>query len=79
MVLEAELAPVRSEYNPVRRHEGIGYVMPHDEHEGRGRGRPPGPPVDLERTRDERLAYHRRTTTNLRKPRDLVPYRRSPR
>lgn len=35
VVLEAELARVRLEYNTVR-HEGIGYVTPDDEHYGRG-------------------------------------------
>jgi len=35
-VLRAELAVVRAEYNSVRLHEGIGYVPPNDEHEGRG-------------------------------------------
>ena len=35
-VLEAELARVRTEYNNVRLHAGIGYVTPADEHHGRG-------------------------------------------
>lgn len=35
-VLRAELARVRSEYNSVRLHAGIGYVTPDDEHQGRG-------------------------------------------
>lgn len=35
-VLAAELERVRREYNAVRLHEGIGYVTPDDEHEGRG-------------------------------------------
>ncbi|PZS18238.1 MAG: integrase [Acidimicrobiales bacterium] len=36
VVLEAELARVRIEYNSVRLHESIGYVTPDDEHYGRG-------------------------------------------
>jgi transposase InsO family protein len=35
-VLAAELERVRHHYNHVRLHEGIGYVTPIDEHEGRG-------------------------------------------
>ena len=35
-VLAAELERVRREYNAVRLHEGVGYVTPNDEHEGRG-------------------------------------------
>ncbi len=35
-VLRAELAVLRSHYNGVRLHAGIGYVTPDDEHEGRG-------------------------------------------
>lgn len=35
-VLVAELERVRLHYNTVRLHEGIGYVTPDDEHEGRG-------------------------------------------
>lgn len=34
--LELELARVRTEYNSVRLHAGIGYVTPDDEHHGRG-------------------------------------------
>jgi putative transposase len=34
--LAAELERVRRHYNAVRLHEGIGYVTPNDEHEGRG-------------------------------------------
>lgn len=35
-VLISELERVRAHYNGVRLHEGIGYVTPNDEHEGRG-------------------------------------------
>lgn len=36
VVLDAELHRVRTEYNGLRLHAGIGYVTPDDEHEGRG-------------------------------------------
>ncbi len=35
-VLAAELERVRTIYNSLRLHEGIGYVTPNDEHQGRG-------------------------------------------
>ena len=35
-MLRAELDVVRTDYNGVRLHAGIGYVTPNDEHEGRG-------------------------------------------
>ena len=35
-VLITELERVRRHYNSVRLHEGIGYVTPDDEHQGRG-------------------------------------------
>ena len=34
--LRAELDIARAHYNGVRLHQGIGYVCPNDEHEGRG-------------------------------------------
>lgn len=35
-VLRAELDTIQDHYNGVRLHQGIGYVTPNDEHEGRG-------------------------------------------
>jgi transposase InsO family protein len=35
-ILAAELERARRDYNGVRLHEGIGYVTPNDEHQGRG-------------------------------------------
>lgn len=61
-LLEVELGRVRSEYNSLRLHEGIGYVTPDDEHEGRGEAIRQARRRGLERAREERLAYHRRTT-----------------
>ncbi len=63
-VLDAELTRVRLEYNGTRLHEGIGYVTPNDEHEGRGDAIRQARRRGLERARDERLAYHRQTPTN---------------
>ena len=35
-VLIHELERIQNHYNNVRLHEGIGYVTPNDEHQGRG-------------------------------------------
>jgi putative transposase len=58
-VLRAELAVVRSHYNGVRLHAGIGYVCPNDEHEGRGQAIRKAREAGLEEARLRRLAYHR--------------------
>jgi len=60
VVLDAELARVRVEYNAVRLHEAIGYVTPDDEHEGRGEQIREARRRGLQRAREQRLAYHRR-------------------
>jgi len=72
-LLRAELDTIRVEYNSVRLHQGLGYVTPNDEHEGRGetirRARRDG----LEKARLRRLAQHRAERDNLptRGPRDV--------
>jgi transposase InsO family protein len=63
-VLEAELDRVRRDYNGVRLHQGIGYVTPNDEHEGRGDAIRQARIEGLRRAHDQRVAYHRRTTTD---------------
>ncbi|WP_236725862.1 integrase core domain-containing protein [Mycobacterium avium] len=63
-LLEAELARVQTEYNSVRLHEAIGYVTPDDEHEGRGETIRQARRDGLDRARQQRLDYHRRTSTN---------------
>jgi transposase InsO family protein len=63
-LLEIELARVRTEYNSVRLHEAIGYVTPDDEHEGRGEAIRQARRDGLDRARQRRLDYHRRTSTN---------------
>jgi transposase InsO family protein len=62
--LEVELDRVRRDYNGVRLHQGIGYVTPNDEHEGRGDAIRQARIEGLRRAHDQRVAYHRRTTTD---------------
>lgn len=57
--LRAELAVVRAHYNGTRLHQGIGYVTPNDEHEGRGEGIRKARQAGLENSRLRRLAWHR--------------------
>jgi len=57
--LRAELAVVRERYNGVRLHAGIGYVTPHDEHQGRGPAIRKARQAGLEQARLQRLAWHR--------------------
>jgi putative transposase len=59
--LRAEIADVRAHYNGVRLHQGIGYVCPNDEHEGRGEAIRKARQAGLEASRLRRLARHRRT------------------
>lgn len=58
-VLRAELAIRREHYNGVRLHQGIGYVCPNDEHEGRGKAIRKARQAGLEQARIRRLAWHR--------------------
>ena len=57
--LRAELAVTREHYNGVRLHQGIGYVTPDDEHQGRGEAIRKARQVGLEQARLHRLATHR--------------------
>lgn len=59
-VLRAELDHLRGHYNTVRLHEGIGYVTPDDEHEGRGRAIRAARKRGLANARQRRIEYHRR-------------------
>ncbi len=61
---EAELARLRTECNSVRLHEAIGYVTPDDEYTGRGEAIRQARRDGLERARQQRLDYHRHTSTN---------------
>jgi len=58
-VLRAELAIRRAHYNGIRLHQGIGYVCPNDEHEGRGKTIRQARRKGMERARQRRLAWHR--------------------
>jgi len=62
--LAAELDRVRSEYNTVRLHAGIGYVTPDDEHHGRGDAIRQARRDGLTAARQARIAYRRTTTRN---------------
>ena len=63
-LLQSELGRVRTEYNAVRLHEAIGYVTPNDEHAGWGEAIRQARRDGLDRARQRRLDYHRRTSTN---------------
>ena len=63
-VLTLELDRVRDEYTSIRLHAGIGYVTPNDEHEGRGDSIREARRHGLERTRQQRVEYHRRHPAN---------------
>jgi transposase InsO family protein len=72
--LRAEIAVVRNHYNTVRLHQGVGYVTPEDEHEGRGEGIRKAREAGLEQARLQRLATHRaqREDTTTKGPADVV-------
>jgi putative transposase len=62
--LRAEIAVIREHWNSVRLHEGIGYVTPNDEHEGRGEAIRKARQTGLEQARNRRLAWHRQQRHN---------------
>ena len=59
--LRAEIAVARGHYNGTRLHQGIGYVTPNDEHEGRGQAIRAARKAGLEEVRKRRLAEHQKT------------------
>ena len=63
-ILRAELDTIRVEYNSVRLHQGIGYVTPDDEHEGRGEAIRQARRDGLTKARQQRLAHHRAEREN---------------
>lgn len=63
-VLRAELELVRTQYNTIRLHSGIGYVTPEDEHTGRGEAIRKARQAGLEQARLRRLAHHRAEREN---------------
>jgi putative transposase len=72
--LRAEIARIREHWNGVRLHEGIGYVTPNDEHEGRGEAIRKAREAGLEQARNRRLAWRRqqRQTEPVRNPDDVA-------
>jgi transposase InsO family protein len=58
--LEVELDAVRTAYNTVRLHAGIGYVTPDDEHTGHGDAVRTARLHGLEQARARRIAYRRK-------------------
>jgi putative transposase len=73
VTLRAELETARTHYNGVRLHQGIGYVCPNDEHEGRGEAIRKAREAGLETARLRRLAWHRqqRHTRPTQEPDDV--------
>lgn len=63
-VLRAELDHLQVHYNTVRLHEGIGYVTPDDEHEGRGPAIRKARKEGLQRARETRVATRRKNRQN---------------
>ncbi len=63
-VLRAELDIIQVQYNSVRLHQGIGYVTPNDEHEGRGETIRQARRDGMARARQQRLATHRAERDN---------------
>ena len=72
-ILRAELDLIQVQYNTVRLHQGIGYVTPDDEHEGRGQAIRQARRDGMERARQQRLARHRAERENqpTRGPHDV--------
>jgi putative transposase len=62
--LAVELHHVRTEYNTVRLHAGIGYVTPDDEHHGRGDAIRQARRDGLARARATRIEYRQTNTKN---------------
>ena len=65
--LRAEIAVARVHYNGTRLHQGIGYVTPNDEHQGRGQTIRGARKAGLETARKRRLADHRNERQNEHK------------
>jgi putative transposase len=57
---------IRSHYNTVRLHAGIGYVTPDNEHSGRGTQIRKARRQGLEWARRRRIAYHRKHAKETR-------------
>ena len=66
--LRAELDLIQVRYNSVRLHQGIGYVTPNDEHEGRGETIRQARRDGMANARQQRLAQHRAERENQPTP-----------
>ena len=66
--LRAELDLIQVRYNSVRLHQGIGYVTPNDEHEGRGETIRQARRDGMANARQQRLARHRAERENQPTP-----------
>lgn len=73
-IMTRELDIRQKHYNTIRLHEGIGYVTPDDEHEGRGQAIRDAREQGLQSARQNRIAHHRklRHTTHRETPADEV-------
>ncbi|MEU2638074.1 integrase core domain-containing protein, partial [Micromonospora fulviviridis] len=58
--LEAELDQIRTHYNTVRLHAGVGYVTPDDEHHGRGQAIRDARVTGMRAAAEARVAFRRR-------------------
>lgn len=58
-VLDQQLAHIRTQYNTVRLHAGIGYVTPEDEHSGRGPQTRRARQAGMRRAQAERIKQNR--------------------
>lgn len=69
-----EIAGTRVHYKTVRLHQGVGYVTPDDEHEGRVESIRKAREAGLEQARLQRLARHRaeREDATSKGPADVV-------
>jgi putative transposase len=67
-VLRSELARIRVFYNGTRLHEGLRYVAPDDEHEGRGNAIRKARQAGLENSRTHRIAVRRANRDNPSTP-----------
>jgi transposase InsO family protein len=73
-ILRAELDLIQVHYNTVRLHQGIGYVTPDDEHQGRGETIRQARRDGMAQARQQRLVRHRAERKNqpIPGPHDVV-------
>ena len=69
-ILRAELDRHPGHYNAVRLHQGIGYVTPNDEHEGRGEAIRKARQAGLEQARQQPACLAPRRSETINPPED---------